>query len=140
MARLLIVDDDRHLLMLYNQVLSDLGYEVILAVNGARAQIAFQTGSPDLVILDIAMPSIDGIELLGKLLAKNKSVPVILNTAYPNYKSNFMTWCADAFVEKSGDLTELQDKIAEVLKSRGISVPESAENKSDERGTKETVN
>ena len=123
MARILIVDDDTRLLMLYKQALGDLGYEVILAGNGARAKIAFQTGSPDLVILDISMPRMDGIELLGILLDKNRSVPVILNTAYPNYKSNFMTWCADAFVEKSGDLTELQDKIVELLKSRGIPLP-----------------
>jgi DNA-binding response OmpR family regulator len=46
-------------------------------------------------------------------------MPVILNTAYSTYKDNFMTWSADAYVVKSGDLAELKVKIKEVLKSRG---------------------
>lgn len=118
MAKLLVVDDDTNQRMLYQQELTDEGYDVSLAANGPEALQYLDEEKPDLVILDISMPGMDGIEALGKILAKDKTMPVILNTAYSTYKDNFMTWSADAYVVKSGDLSELKDKIKEVLKSR----------------------
>jgi DNA-binding response OmpR family regulator len=118
MAKLLVVDDDTNQRMLYKQELTDDGYEVSLAANGPEALQRLDEEKPDLVILDISMPGMDGIEALGKILAKDKTMPVILNTAYSTYKDNFMTWSADAYVVKSGDLSELKEKIKEVLKSR----------------------
>lgn len=120
MAKLLVVDDDKNLRLLYEQELTDDGHEVTLASSGPEALEQLKTRRPDLIVLDISMPGMDGIEALGKILAKDKSMPVILNTAYSNYKDNFMTWSADAYVVKSGDLTELKAKIKDVLKSRGI--------------------
>ena len=120
MSKLLVVDDDKNLSILYEQELTDEGHEVTLASSAPQALDYLKTHHPDLIVLDISMPGMDGIEALGKILAKDKSMPVILNTAYSTYKDNFMTWSADAYVVKSGDLTELQAKIKEVLKSRGI--------------------
>lgn len=120
MAKLLVVDDDKNLRLLYEQELAEEGHEVVLAGGGPEALDILKTQRPDLIVLDISMPGMDGIEALGKILAKDKSMPVILNTAYSTYKDNFMTWSADAYVVKSGDLTELKAKIKEVLKSRGI--------------------
>jgi len=119
MARLLVVDDDKNLRLLYEQELAEDGHEVLLAGSGPDAIEFLGKERPDLIILDISMPGMDGIEALGKILAKDKTMPVILNTAYSTYKDNFMTWSADAYVVKSGDLTELKAKIKEVLKSRG---------------------
>ena len=118
MAKLLVVDDDTNQRMLYQQELTDEGYDVVLAASGPEALKSLEEHKPDLVILDISMPGMDGIEALGKILAKDKTMPVILNTAYSTYKDNFMTWSADAYVVKSGDLSELKDKIREVIKSR----------------------
>lgn len=70
---------------------------------------------PDLVILDIRMPSIDGLETLNQILGKNNLIPVIINSAYSSYKDNFMSWSADAYIIKSGDLTELKDKVKELI-------------------------
>jgi len=120
MAKLLVVDDDKNLRLLYEQELTDEGHEVTLAGSGPEALEYLKTKRPDLIILDISMPGMDGIEALGKILAKDKSMPVILNTAYSTYKDNFMTWSADAYVVKSGDLTELKAKIKDVLKTRGM--------------------
>jgi DNA-binding response OmpR family regulator len=120
MAKLLVVDDDKNLRLLYEQELADEGHAVFLAASGPEALEYLKNNRPDLIVLDISMPGMDGIEALGKILAKDKSMPVILNTAYSTYKDNFMTWSADAYVVKSGDLTELKVKIKEVLKSRGI--------------------
>ena len=119
MAKLLVVDDDKNLRSLYEQELAEEGHEVALAGSGPEAIEMLKGSRPDLIILDISMPGMDGIEALGKILAKDKTMPVILNTAYSTYKDNFMTWSADAYVVKSGDLTELKAKIKEVLKSRG---------------------
>jgi len=119
MAKLLVVDDDKNLRSLYEQELAEEGHEVALAGAGPEAMEMLKSSRPDLIILDISMPGMDGIEALGKILAKDKTMPVILNTANSTYKDNFMTWSADAYVVKSGDLTELKAKIKEVLKSRG---------------------
>jgi DNA-binding response OmpR family regulator len=120
MAKLLVVDDDKNLRLLYEQELQEEGHEVSLASSGPEALDYLKNKRPDLIILDISMPGMDGIEALGKILAKDKTMPVILNTAYSTYKDNFMTWSADAYVVKSGDLTELKAKIKDVLKTRGI--------------------
>lgn len=121
MARLLIADDDKNLALLYEQELTDEGYEVDV-VNDARSAIdRVEADPPDLLVLDIQMPGMDGIEALSHILGKNNQLPVILNTAYSNYKDNFMTWSADAYVVKSSDLTELKATIADVLDRRSAS-------------------
>ena len=56
---------------------------------------------------------------MGKILSRNNTVPIILNTAYSSYQDNFMSWAADAYVVKSSDLTELKRAIKDVLKDRG---------------------
>jgi DNA-binding response OmpR family regulator len=118
MPKILCVDDDATLLLLYQQELSEEGYQVILAKDGKEALSKFVKEKPDLVVLDIRMPVMDGIEALGAMLGKNRQVPVILNTAFPQYKENFMTWGAEAYVLKSGDLMELKQKIREILDRR----------------------
>ncbi len=50
----------------------------------------------------------DGLEAMGIILSKHKGIPIIINTAYGNYKDNFMSWLADAYIIKSSDLTELK--------------------------------
>ena len=122
MPKLLVVDDDKNLRLLYEQELAEDGHDVALASSGREALEYLKNERPDLIILDISMPGMDGIEALGKILAKDKAMPVILNTAYSTYKENFMTWSADAYVVKSGDLTELRAKIKDVLKTRGLTV------------------
>jgi DNA-binding response OmpR family regulator len=64
------------------------------------------------------MPKMDGIEAMGKILSKNKEIPIIINTAYSNYKDSFMSWAADAYIVKTSDLSELKDKIKEVLANK----------------------
>ncbi len=115
MEKVLCVDDDPSLLSLYQLELSDEGYEVILARDGKEALMKIEEESPDLVVLDICMSVMDGIETLSAMLGKKRHIPVILNTAYPQYQENFMTWGAEAYVLKSSDLTELKQKIREIL-------------------------
>ncbi|MBI5968863.1 MAG: response regulator [Deltaproteobacteria bacterium] len=118
MEKVLCVDDDASLLRLYQIELSEEGYKVILARDGKEALKKFEKESPQVVVMDIRMPVMDGIETLTALLGKDRQIPVILNTAYPQYRENFMTWGAEEYVIKSSDLTELKKKIREVLDRR----------------------
>jgi len=115
MAKILIVDDEEHIRLLYKQELTEEGYEVALAANGKECLEKIDSENPDLVVLDVRMPVMDGIETLGRIINKRKDIPVILNTAYSSYKDDFMTWAAEAYVVKSYDLSELKIKIQEII-------------------------
>jgi len=121
-TRILVADDEQNLRLLYKSELESEGYEVVLAENGREAVDIAQSQEFDLVVLDIRMPGMDGVETLQKILAGKRTMPVILNTAYSSYQDNYMTWAADAYVVKSADVTELKAKIAEVLEKRGRGV------------------
>ena len=116
--RILIADDEPNIRFLYQRELEEDGYEVILAEDGHQALQRIEQERPDLVVLDIRMPGLDGVEALGRILDMHRTLPVILNTAYSGYEENFMTWSADAYVVKSGDVSELKAKIREVLARR----------------------
>lgn len=118
MEKVLCVDDDLTLLRLYQEELSEEGYEVILAKDGKEAISKLAKEKPQVVVMDIRMPVMDGIETMTLMLGKDRQVQIILNTAYPQYRENFMTWGAAAYVIKSSDLTELKQKIREVLEKR----------------------
>ena len=113
--KILFVDDDESLLQLYGEEWEEEGYEVILARDGQEALPKFMKEKPDLVVMDIRMPGMTGIEAMGRILGKNRYVPVILNTAFPQYRENFMAWGAEAYVVKSSDLRELKQTIREVF-------------------------
>ena len=118
MAVILVVEDDPNQCLLYEEGLKDEGYEVITAKDGREALRLVENQHPDLVVMDISMPGMDGIEAMSRMLSRDHKLPVILNTAYATYKDNFRSWSADAYVVKSSDMTELRDAIERVLKSR----------------------
>jgi CheY-like chemotaxis protein len=112
--RILVVEDEEGLRLLYKEELEAEGYEVLTAQNGREA-IQKLEEEPDLIILDIVMPVMDGMEALGRIVGKERKIPIILNTSYPGYRQDFLSWAADAYVTKSIDLGELKDKIKELL-------------------------
>ena len=127
MLRILLIEDDADQRQLYHDVMTDAGYEVTGAQNAVEALEILERCKPDIVVLDIQMPCVDGIEVLGRILSKDKKLPVILHSAYPAYKANYMTWPADAFVVKSGNANELADCVQRVLKVRGAIVQPASE-------------
>lgn len=108
--KILIVDDEEHILRLYKEELQDEGYEVITASNGQEATEKFEKEDPDLVTLDIRMPDVDGIVLLRQLKEKKPRMPIIMLTAF-DYRDDFSVWASDAYVVKSSDITELKATI-----------------------------
>lgn len=118
MALILLVEDDPNQCVLYAEELKREGHEVITAHDGKEAISQVENVRPDLVVMDISMPGMDGIEAMSRMLAKDHKLPIILNSAYATYKENFRAWSADAYVVKSSDLSELKDAIKRVLDSR----------------------
>jgi len=118
--KILVVEDEDPLRLLYEEELREEGYEVLTAGNGKEALVQLEVGKPDLVVLDIVMPVMDGMEALGRILGKNRKIPIILHTSYPRYKEDFMSWAADACITKSSDLTELKEKIRELLEKGAL--------------------
>ncbi len=114
MKTILVVDDDDAIRTLLKDELIDEGYEVMTATNARDALKMVEQEALDLVILDIRMPGMDGLEALPRILGLKEGLPVILNTAYTQYLESFMSWAADAYVVKSSDLTELKAKVKEL--------------------------
>lgn len=117
-SKVLIVDDEPHLRLLYETELRRSGFETMTASNAAQGLEFVETMKPDLVILDIRMAGMDGIEALQRIIERDNSIPVILNTAFSSYKDNYLTWAADAYVTKSSDVSQLIGTVNEVLEAR----------------------
>lgn len=119
--KILIVDDEENIRLLYEQELRDEGYTTVSACDGKECLEKIKSEKPDLVLLDIRMPNMDGLEAIGKIIELNKQTPIILNTAYSNYKDDFMSWAADAYIVKSYNLDNMKTKIREILDKKGSS-------------------
>lgn len=117
MARILIVEDERWQGKLCLEELRAEGYEVDWIMSGEEALEQIKKSKYDLIILDIYLPGMDGLETMGQVLSKDRKIPVILYSAYSTYQDNFLSWAADAYLVKSADLTELKATIRKVLES-----------------------
>ncbi len=116
--RILLVDDEQAELSLYEQALREEGYVVFCARNGKEALKRLEVSPFDLVVLDVVMPVMDGIEALGRIVSRFRNLPIILHSGNPNYHMDFMTWLADAFVVKSSDLSVLKESVKALLKRK----------------------
>jgi CheY-like chemotaxis protein len=117
MPKVLIVDDEKHIRLLYAEELEEEGYEVALASDGVEILERIEKEKPDVVVLDIKMVSSNGLDVLQEIRNKFYNLPVILCSAYGSYKVDIKSIAADAYVVKSSDLTELKKKISQVLEA-----------------------
>jgi YesN/AraC family two-component response regulator len=116
-VRLLIIEDNANQRTLYaEEFREEYGKEAVKTASNAKVALKLiENEPPDVVILDLQMPGVDGIETLGMILDRNQKIKVIIYSGYSIYKQNFMTWAADAFLVKSSDLGELKDKVRELV-------------------------
>lgn len=112
---ILVVDDEESIRFLYREELEEDGYRVITAADGEEALRKVRNENPDLITLDIRMPGMDGIEVLHQIREMNKEIPVIMSTAYGEYRNDFNVWASDAYVIKTANLTELKETIRRLL-------------------------
>jgi CheY-like chemotaxis protein len=115
MKTVLVADDEASIRKLYQRELNREGYNVVFASSAQEAIDKTRQANPDVVVMDIRMPGMDGIEAMGRILEENNSIPIIINTAYTSYKDSFLSWSADAYVTKSSDLSELKQTIHTLL-------------------------
>src|SRR3989338_7934838 len=82
MDKILIVDDEKNVTSSFEKILSQEGYEVLTANDAQEGLLAVKENSPDLTVMDIRMPGINGLEALSKFKEINPKMPVILMTAF----------------------------------------------------------
>jgi two-component system response regulator (stage 0 sporulation protein F) len=115
MKKILLVDDEDSIHLLYREELEEEGYEVHSALTGEEALTQLKVIIPDLIILDINMPGINGIDVLRQIKEMNPSLPVILSSAYQEFKQDLATWASDEYIVKSSNLDELKAAVKKYL-------------------------
>ncbi len=117
MKKILVVDDEESIRFLYKEELEEEGYIVECAKNGEEALEMIPVFKPDLISLDIKMPVMDGIEALKRIRETERQLPIILCSAYGEYKQDLTTWASDAYVVKCADLSNFKSMIRKLLGS-----------------------
>lgn len=123
--------------MLFTNELTEEGYEVIKCAEGSRVMEIIEENRPDLIVLDIKLCEYNGLELLQEIRNTYYNLPVILCTAYPEFKNDLKSIAADFYVLKSSNLKELKLKIKMALE--GEMESQSEETHSDVHETETTV-
>ena len=115
MKKILLVDDEESIHLLYREELEEEGYEVHSALSGEEALEKLHIIDPDLVILDINMPGMNGIDVLRRMKEINQAMPVILSSAYQEFKQDLASWASDDYIVKSSNLEELKNSVRKYL-------------------------
>jgi len=122
MARILVVDDEKDIRNLLRQVLEHAGYQVETAANGREALEMVERSLPDLMLLDIMMPELDGWEVCRQVKSKQKTkhLPVILLTVRNQPLDKIVgteVVGADDYITKPFDLDDLLARVEQRLKA-----------------------
>jgi two-component system OmpR family response regulator len=117
-AKLLVVEDDPNIVELLSASLRFAGFEVRTAISGSSGVIAFKEQRPDLVVLDVMLPDLDGFEVIRQMRADGVRTPVVFLTARDatEDKVRGLTLGGDDYVSKPFSLEELTARIRAVLR------------------------
>src|ERR1700744_583149 len=126
MANIALVDDDKNILASVSMLLEQEGYHVRTFSDGSAALTALTTTAPDLAVLDIKMPRMDGLELLRRLRQANPELPVIFLTSKEEKIDELMglNAGADDYIRKPFSQRLLLERVRAVLRrAEGRGVP-----------------
>lgn len=117
--RVLLAEDDGPLRLLYELWLDEAGFEVTAVADGRAALAELDAGRlPDLAVLDVAMPFVDGLEVCRRLRARSTVLPIVLETALDGIGRDAVTAGADRVIEKPGSREELLGPLVDLLERR----------------------
>src|SRR5579864_5608213 len=125
MPKILVIDDEADMRFAVRMLLERSGHSVMEAENGEDALAKIDEGKPDLVLLDMRLPGMDGIQILQKVREKQKDLPIIMVTGYGNVElaEQALKLGADHYLSKPFHNKELIDVIQQVLEKRGYVMP-----------------
>jgi two-component system, OmpR family, response regulator len=126
--KLLVVEDDPNIVELLSASLRFAGFDVTAATNGAEAVANAREFKPDLLVLDVMLPDLDGFEVMRRLRETGVRTPVVFLTARDatDDKIRGLTLGGDDYVTKPFSLEELTARIRAVLRRSALDKPESA--------------
>lgn len=114
--RVLVVDDEQGVREFYKNFLLDNGFEVLTAANARDGLKIARDNNLDIVLMDIDMPGLSGLDALKELRKIDDNIPVFLLTAYERYKRNFVSLYADEYIVKDKKPDFVLRKINERLR------------------------
>lgn len=117
MKRILVADDEANIRLLFEAVLAEAGHEVVTVATGREAVRKILKDEYDLIILDIKMPDMNGLEVVQKLRALNKPTPVLICSAFKHLEDDYVikTGGVSAYLTKPVNLQEVKTKIGQLL-------------------------
>ncbi len=117
-ARILLADDDRAIRDALTRALSLEGYDVVQAADGAQALVQVESARPDVAILDVMMPNVDGLTVCRVLRAERNRLPVLMLTARTETQDRVagLDAGADDYLAKPFDLEELLARVRALLR------------------------
>jgi DNA-binding response OmpR family regulator len=120
--KILVVDDEQEIRNLLDHFLREKGYEVVLASDGNQALKLAAEENPQVIILDIKMPGLDGLEVCKLLKDKEQTrlIPIIVITGFEDNKMEALNRGADDFVNKPFDMAEIAVRVKSALRIRHL--------------------
>lgn len=133
MKSVLVIDDDPLIRKTLSSYLSKKGFEALVAEDGEEGLQKYEEHIPDLVILDIRLPDVDGLEVLGRIREKNPNASIIIMTAYDDMKTTIEAIKSGAFeylvkpldyveldltIDKAFQIKSLEDKVSYLLEEK----------------------
>lgn len=117
MKRILVVDDEKNIRALFRDELEEAGFEVDTAGSGQEALAMVAKQAPDLIVLDIRMEDMTGLEVLEQVRRNHDKLPVIMCTAVRGLQDDFTVWDSKVsdYITKPVDLDDLKEKIRNAL-------------------------
>jgi len=119
MAKVLVIDDEPGIRSLLDTLLRRKGYAVVLADGGRKGLELFRRERPDVIVLDLKMPEMDGVTVLQQIRSLNPDQPVIILTGAgtPEREQQVRTLGVTEFVEKEFSLHRLGNALKRILKT-----------------------
>ena len=126
-ARVLVTDDEDNIRFLLDAALRHFGFDVVLAANGREALGAVADDKPDLIVLDVMLPDLDGFEVCRRLRADGVRVPVLFLTARDGTEEKVrgLTLGGDDYVTKPFSLEEVVARVRAILRRANGEAPSS---------------